>query len=75
MGLGTSDCPVFKGMYEYALLAVGATLTAAQLILDGKARVAFNPSGGFHHAHPERASGFCYINDVALGLYGPRRAG
>jgi acetoin utilization protein AcuC len=66
MGLGTSDCPVFEGMYEYALLAVGATLTAAQLILDEKARVAFNPSGGFHHAHPERASGFCYINDVAL---------
>ena len=67
MGLGTSDCPVFDGMYEYTLLAVGATLTAAQLILDEKARVAFNPSGGFHHAHPERASGFCYINDVALG--------
>jgi acetoin utilization protein AcuC len=66
MGLGTSDCPVFEGMYEYALLAVGATITAARLILDEKARVAFNPSGGFHHAHAERASGFCYINDVAL---------
>jgi acetoin utilization protein AcuC len=67
MGLGTSDCPVFKGMYEYTLLAVGATITAARLILDGKAHVAFNPSGGFHHAHPERASGFCYVNDVAIG--------
>jgi acetoin utilization protein AcuC len=67
MGLGTSDCPVFKGVYEYAVLAVGATITAAQLILDGKVNVAFNPSGGFHHAHPEFASGFCYINDVALG--------
>jgi acetoin utilization protein AcuC len=66
MGLGTSDCPVFKGMFEYAVLAVGATLTGAQLILDGKANVAFNPSGGFHHAHPELASGFCYINDNAL---------
>lgn len=66
MGLGTTDCPVFKGVYEYAVLAVGATITAAQLILDGKAGVAFNPSGGFHHAHPELAAGFCYINDVAL---------
>jgi acetoin utilization protein AcuC len=53
-------------MYEYTLLAVGASLTGAQLILDDKARSAFNPSGGFHHAHPELASGFCYINDVAL---------
>jgi acetoin utilization protein AcuC len=66
MGLGTADCPVFAGMYEYALLAVGATLTGAQLILDAKAHVAFNPSGGYHHAHPERAAGFCYVNDVAL---------
>ncbi|MCF7955028.1 MAG: acetoin utilization protein AcuC [Phycisphaerae bacterium] len=67
MGLGTGDCPVFKGMYDYALLASGATVTGAQMILDGKARVAFNPSGGFHHAHKYSAAGFCYINDVAMG--------
>ena len=66
MGLGTGDCPVFRGLYEYATLASGATLTGAKLILSGDADVAFNPSGGFHHAGPERASGFCYINDVAL---------
>ncbi|MHC4483033.1 MAG: arginase family protein, partial [Planctomycetota bacterium] len=66
MGIGTSDCPVFKGLYDYAVLATGATLTAAELILSGSAEVGFNPSGGFHHAGPERASGFCYINDVAL---------
>lgn len=66
MGLGTGDCPVFRGLYEYATLASGATLTGAKLILSGDAEVAFNPSGGFHHAGPERASGFCYINDVAL---------
>lgn len=66
MGLGTGDCPVFRGLYEYAILASGATLTGARLILSGDADVAFNPSGGFHHAGPERASGFCYINDVAL---------
>ena len=66
MGLGTGDCPIFDGLYEYAVLASGATLVAAELILSGSADVAFNPSGGFHHAGPERASGFCYINDVAL---------
>lgn len=66
MGLGTPDCPVFKGMYDGATLAVGGTLVGAKLILSGEADVAFNPSGGFHHAGPEWASGFCYINDVAL---------
>ena len=66
MGIGTLDCPVFTGMYDYAVLATGGTLTAAKLILSGSADAAFNSSGGFHHAGPERASGFCYINDVAL---------
>ena len=66
MGIGTPDCPAFEGMYEYSVLACGATLTAAKLILTGAADVAFNPSGGLHHARPECASGFCYLNDVAL---------
>ncbi|MHC4657479.1 MAG: arginase family protein, partial [Planctomycetota bacterium] len=66
MGLGTQDCPIFERLYDYAVLAAGGTLVAAERILAGAAEVAFNPSGGFHHAGPERASGFCYINDVAL---------
>ena len=67
MGLGTMDCPVFAGMYDYAVLAAGATLTGARLVLHGEAPVTFNPSGGYHHAGPELAAGFCYINDVVLG--------
>ena len=66
MGIGSADCPIFKGMYEYALLAAGASLTGAKMILAGQADYAFNPSGGYHHAHAEKAAGFCYINDVAL---------
>ena len=66
MGLGTPDCPIFRGMFEYASLASGASLIGAELILARQADVAFNPSGGFHHAHKELASGFCYVNDVVL---------
>jgi acetoin utilization protein AcuC len=66
MGIGSPDCPVFKGLYDYAVLATGGTLTAAKMILAGQADIGFNPSGGYHHAGPELASGFCYINDVAL---------
>ena len=75
MGLGSGDCPVFAGMYPYAVLAAGATITAAKWILDGKAETAFNPSGGYHHAFPDRATGFCYINDVVLGCETLARAG
>ena len=66
MGIGSQDCPIFKGLYEYAVLAAGGTLTAAKMILSGETELAFNPSGGYHHAGPELAAGFCYINDMAL---------
>ena len=66
MGLGTSDCPIFKDMYDYSVWACGATLTGAKLILSDEVDIAFNLSGGLHHAGPELASGFCYINDMAL---------
>jgi len=75
MGLGTPDCPIFRGMYEYAALAAGATLTGAELILAGQAEVAFNPSGGYHHAFPEKAAGFCYVNDMALACLTLAEAG
>lgn len=65
-GVGTDDTPVFFGLYEYARLAAGASLCGARLVCDGEARVAFNPSGGFHHAQPAEAGGFCYINDIVL---------
>jgi len=66
MGLGTEDCPIFRAMYDYALLAAGATLVGAELLLSDQADVVFNPSGGYHHAFPEKAAGFCYINDNAI---------
>lgn len=67
MGLGGPDTPVFPDMFEYGRWAAGATLTAADLILTGRASIAVNLWGGFHHAFAEKASGFCYINDVVLG--------
>jgi acetoin utilization protein AcuC len=66
-GLGTDDCPIFTDLYKYAILAAGGTVTAARCILKQNARVAFNPSGGYHHAYADKAGGFCYINDVAIG--------
>lgn len=75
MGLGTGDCPAFCGVYDYACWAAGATVTAAEWILSQKAHIAFNPSGGYHHAFPDRAGGFCYINDVVLGCETLAKAG
>lgn len=75
MGLGTPDCPVFKGMYDHAALTCGASLTGMRHLLAGSARAAFNPAGGYHHAMPARAAGFCYMNDVVLACMLAAEAG
>ncbi|MDG7042375.1 MAG: acetoin utilization protein AcuC [Nitrososphaerota archaeon] len=62
------DNPVFPGMYEVSSRIVGATLKAAELAADGKVDVAFNHSGGGHHAAPNCASGFCIFNDVVIAI-------
>lgn len=41
---------------------------AAQQIANGSADIAINWAGGLHHAKKREASGFCYINDIVLGI-------
>ncbi len=60
------DTPPFLGMHEISLLTTGATLTAMEEVLAERLRVAFNGSGGLHHAMRRRASGFCIYNDPAI---------
>ncbi len=67
-GLGTADNPVFGGMYDAACLQVGGTLRACEEVASGRRTRAMNLGGGFHHAMPDTASGFCIFNDVAIGI-------
>lgn len=67
-GLGTADTPILKGIYEWSLRAVGGTHSAMQEILSGRAQKAFHLLGGFHHAMPGHAEGFCYLNDIAVAI-------
>ncbi|MEA2102487.1 MAG: acetoin utilization protein AcuC [Thermodesulfobacteriota bacterium] len=67
-GLGNSDNPVFKGMFDLALLVLGATLKGEELIAHGQADCVFNPLGGFHHAGPDVAEGFCLVNDIVIAI-------
>lgn len=41
---------------------------AAHRIASGAADIAINWAGGLHHAKKREASGFCYINDIVLGI-------
>lgn len=66
MGLGTGDCPVFDGMYDISALIVGSALLGVDLVINQDYSAVFMPMGGLHHAFPNKASGFCYFNDVAI---------
>ena len=67
-GLGTDDVPTFAGMHEASAHVVGATVEAARRMWSGEVMHAANISGGLHHAMPDRASGFCVYNDVAVAI-------
>jgi len=43
-------------------------LAAAKRITSGAADISINWAGGLHHAKKRDASGFCYINDIVLGI-------
>ncbi|MFY9397756.1 MAG: acetoin utilization protein AcuC [Desulfomonilia bacterium] len=67
-GLGTGDNPVFKGVFDFSLLVLGATILGAELISAGKADTVFSPVGGLHHAGYDHAEGFCYVNDIVIAI-------
>jgi acetoin utilization protein AcuC len=64
--IGTMECPLFEGLMERAQASVGGAIRAAELALAG--HLAFHPGGGTHHGRPDRASGFCFLNDPAFAL-------
>jgi acetoin utilization protein AcuC len=64
--IGTMENPLFPGLFLRASTAVGGSIHAAELAMDG--RVVFHPSGGTHHGRADRASGFCYFNDPVFAI-------
>ncbi|WP_034345722.1 acetoin utilization protein AcuC [Deinococcus misasensis] len=65
-GLDTSDTPTFPGMHEATLSIVGGTVKAAELVMSGQYKRAFNVGGGLHHAQHRMAAGFCVYNDLSV---------
>ncbi|KAF3935278.1 hypothetical protein ABW19_dt0204833 [Dactylella cylindrospora] len=62
------DCPVFDGLFEFCAISGGGSMEGAARLNREKCDVAINWAGGLHHAKKSEASGFCYINDIVLGI-------
>ncbi|XP_021921351.1 histone deacetylase 8-like isoform X2 [Zootermopsis nevadensis] len=63
------DCPLVEGIYKFVQSIAGASITCAQVLVDGLARIAINWCGGWHHAQRDEAEGFCYVNDIVLAIH------
>lgn len=72
-GLGTVSNPLYPEMFRRPATAAGASLLAGGLLAGGGA--IYHPGGGTHHGMPDRAGGFCYLNDPVLAMLSLRRAG
>lgn len=64
--LDDGDTPAIEGIFDAACDVVGTVLDAADEIMAGKARRAFIPIAGLHHAARDHAAGFCVFNDCGI---------
>ncbi|XP_063368780.1 histone deacetylase 8-like [Cydia amplana] len=67
LGIGY-DCPPVSKMTELVSILAGGTITAARCLTLGLTKTVFNWCGGWHHANRHGAEGFCYVNDIVLGI-------
>jgi len=61
------DTPWDSAILEFFRIVTGGTLLATDYAVRNRG-VVVNLGGGFHHARPDQAAGFCLINDVAIAI-------
>jgi len=66
--VGENDCPCFPGLFEFSQISAGGSLDAAIKLNHKSSDICINWAGGLHHAKKMEASGFCYVNDIVLGI-------
>ncbi len=61
-----SELPLNAEVVQGFMLFASGTVAACRLALEDK--IAMHIGGGFHHAFADHGEGFCYINDIAVGI-------
>jgi len=64
--IGAEGNPVYPEIFRRPMTSAGGVMLSARLTAQGG--VVHCPGGGTHHGRPDRASGFCYLNDPVLGI-------
>jgi acetoin utilization protein AcuC len=64
--IGADGNPVYREIFRRPATSAGGVMLACRMTADGG--IVHCPGGGTHHGRPDRASGFCYLNDPVLGI-------
>lgn len=73
--IGTLANPIFPQIFSRPATGAGGVMLAAELLAGADSGAIYVPGGGTHHGMPDRANGFCYLNDPVLGILTLQRAG
>jgi len=63
----SSEIPITREIIEASFLCAGGSILAAREALERQG-ICYHAGGGWHHAFRDHAEGFCYINDIAIGI-------
>ena len=55
-------------LFGFCQSSASGSIGAAVKLNHGDANIPFNWADGLHHAKKLEASGFCYVNDIVLGI-------
>lgn len=64
--IGADGNPVYREIFRRPATSAGGVMLACRMTAGGG--IVHCPGGGTHHGRPDRASGFCYLNDPVLGI-------
>jgi acetoin utilization deacetylase AcuC-like enzyme len=62
----TSELALTREIADAYIMAAGGSMEASRHALAGG--LGLHLGGGFHHAYPDHAEGFCYVNDVCVAI-------
>jgi len=71
--IGADANVIHKAVFRRPATSAGGALLAASLLAQGA--TVYAPGVGNHHGQPGRASGFCFVNDIALCVLRLRELG
>ena len=66
--LGAGGNPIFPEVFTRPATAAGGTILAGQMLSENERGIIHSIAGGTHHAQKSKAYGFCFFNDVVLGI-------